>query len=481
MFDLEFQCCHVLHKYREDSQLEDLSLSVATCCISIAKIPRLKFYHHHYKNKPLNFTDHRSAFQHKDNWELFRALLVLRACGSNYLVDNSLKLGQRFLGERVLGWVLRPTLYKQFVAGTAIEDLAATTISLHAVGLRLMVAPTLEEDVDETCCSQTKYENNLKELLRLADMAHTCGGEKPCLQVKMTALLAAKTLEKLSKLKPSSEKLCTNLVENMAAVLAGCSTEKLLDFGLNLQDCDNICLALQRLSHLGKVAVSKDVHLLVDAEYSYVNSGCSIITLAMMAHFNQHSPLVANTFQCYFKDTWKNLNDEINISQQLGACFAAKIVRGAYLEKERCISPENVCTSHACTGENYNKTLEVGLHHAVTAGSKRTLIIIATHNENSVISALQSLQDMGISRRDGHVVFAQIYGMGEQISMPLAHAGYIVYKSVPMGPLNQVLPYLARRVAENRSVLRGARKERELLQQELKHRVLEKLHVVNIK
>nr|CAD7575603.1 unnamed protein product [Timema californicum] len=316
------------------------------------------------------------------------------------------QLGQLFLGDRVLGWVLRPTLYKQFVAGTAIEDLAATTISLRAVGLRLMVAPTLEEDVDETCCSQTKYENNLKELLRLADMAHTCGG---------------------------------------------------------------------------KVAISKDVHLLVDAEYSYVNSGCSIITLAMMAHFNQHSPLVANTFQCYFKDSWKNLNDEINISQQLGACFAAKIVRGAYLEKERCISPENVCTSHACTGENYNKTLEVGLHHAVTAGSKRTLIIIATHNENSVISALQSLQDMGISRRDGHVVFAQIYGMGEQISMPLAHAGYIVYKSVPMGPLNQVLPYLARRVAENRSVLQGARKERELLQQELKHRMLEKLHVVNMK
>jgi hypothetical protein len=40
-----------------------------------------------------------------------------------------------------------------------------------------------------------------------------------------------------------------------------------------------------------------------------------------------------------------------------------------------------------------------------------------------------------------------------------------------MGTLSQVLPYLARRAAENRSVLRGARKERELLQQELRWRL----------
>lgn len=40
----------------------------------------------------LQFSDHRRAFRHKSTWELLRALLILRACGSNFLVDNSLKV-----------------------------------------------------------------------------------------------------------------------------------------------------------------------------------------------------------------------------------------------------------------------------------------------------------------------------------------------------------------------------------------------------
>jgi hypothetical protein len=39
----------------------------------------------------------------------------------------------------------------------------------------------------------------------------------------------------------------------------------------------------------------------VDAEYSYVNPGCSLVALAMMAVFNQDRPVVANTYQSYFK------------------------------------------------------------------------------------------------------------------------------------------------------------------------------------
>ena len=53
----------------------------------------------------------------------------------------------------------------------------------------------------------------------------------------------------------------------------------------------------------------------------------------------------------------------------------------------------------------------------------------------------------------------------------LASAGYIVYKSVPFGPVNTLLPYFARRAAENRVVLQGTRKEQELLRSEILRRL----------
>ena len=46
-----------------------------------------------------------------------------------------------------------------------------------------------------------------------------------------------------------------------------------------------------------------------------------------------------------------------------------------------------------------------------------------------------------------------------------------MYKSVPFGPLNTLLPYFARRAAENRVVIQGTRKEQELLRAELERRI----------
>nr|AAH52815.1 Prodh2 protein [Mus musculus] len=48
----------------------------------------------------------------------------------------------------------------------------------------------------------------------------------------------------------------------------------------------------------------------------------------------------------------------------------------------------------------------------------------------------------------------------------------MVYKSIPYGCLEEVIPYLIRRAQENRSVLQGARREQALLSQELWRRLL---------
>lgn len=418
----------------------------------------------------LTFDDHHAVFSHKTNWELLRALSVLLMCGSDLLVDNSLQLLR--LADR-LGLsklVLKPTVYAQFVAGNTEQDLSKAAADLKTLNLRLMVAPTLEEDKGEASDKQDKYDRNLSELLSLAEMVSKHGGRNPCLQTKITSLLSADTLCSLTRRFYSRETSCTSMVEKVAEAISD-ETKSCDIQGLTTEENNNLRHAVRRLSVLGKTASSKSVRLMVDAEYSYVNGGCSLMTLAMMTVFNQVSPVIANTYQCYLKGASNAVSQEIRILEELGACFAAKIVRGAYLEKERQQPFPLTCESYEATGINYCRVLDQVLDYVVKNRNRRSFFVIATHNESAIHHAVEKLRQLGVQPDEDDIAFAQIYGMAEQISIPLASAGYTVYKSVPVGGLGQALPYLARRLAENRSVLAGARHERQLLQRELRRRL----------
>ena len=51
-------------------------------------------------------------------------------------------------------------------------------------------------------------------------------------------------------------------------------------------------------------------------------------------------------------------------------------------------------------------------------------------------------------------------------------AGYHMYKSIPFGEVGEVLPYLSRRAQENKTVFHRLTKEKNLIKEELKNRVL---------
>ncbi|KAG9349998.1 hypothetical protein JZ751_026351 [Albula glossodonta] len=244
-----------------------------------------------------------------------------------------------------------------------------------------------------------------------------------------------------------------------------------------------IAVAMEKMSSLGlrpmlAASVSK-VRVLVDAEYTYMNPALSLVTMAMMKKFNQKGAWIWNTYQCYLKESRLLLLDAISQSVDQSFCLGVKLVRGAYMDKERKLAkqegrPDPVHQSWEDTNDSYNGNLDIMLD-LISLHPQCYRIIVATHNEESVRHAVSRMGGLGIDKHAGSVCFGQLLGMCDHVSLTLAQQGYSVYKSVPYGSVDDTVPYLVRRAQENRTVLQGIRKERDLLRQELRRRLREGL------
>lgn len=248
--------------------------------------------------------------------------------------------------------------------------------------------------------------------------------------------------------------------------------------GLSESENAHFLCGLQRLNKIGEASADK-VRVLVDAEYTYINPALSLITMAMMKKFNQQSAWIWNTYQCYLKESRTLLLDAIQTSADQMFCLGVKLVRGAYMDKERNLAKKEERTdpiheSWEKTNESYNRCLEIMLN-LISEKPERYMIIVATHNEESVRRTVTRMLELGINRDSSSVCFGQLLGMCDHVSLTLAQHGFSVYKSVPYGTVDDTLPYLVRRAQENRTVLQGIRKERDLLRQELRRRVREKI------
>ncbi|XP_063871433.1 hydroxyproline dehydrogenase-like [Scylla paramamosain] len=471
----------------------------------------------------LDFGNVNWVFRHKTTRELMRGLLVLHACAVDPLVTHSYKLmkfGQRLMGERVLGLLMAP-FYYQFVAGNTEAELGRVSGILADVGVRLMVAPMLETDLGEGVDEQEMYLRNLTKTLLLVGQSRrqsVLGGSRPVCQTKMTAHLTADVLKRVSdayqslSLEGKVKAVATLgdlMVEEVKAKGSSSSSSPsvkrlLLSLPLQETDAQRLISCLPRLHQLGWHCVvvvawlqgrrcrDDGVVLAVDAEWTYTNPAINLMTLALMHIFNRGEageivrPVIWNTYQGYLKAAVENLQEDLAVASLLGSdvSFGAKLVRGAYMERERAWAaeqghPDPVNDTYEDTCTVYNRMVRVMLEEVARAGAAAKLqgtassraVMVATHNEESVVRAAELVGRLGLDPQGGDVVFAQVYGMAENISVPLAAAGFLVYKSVPVGTVGEVLPYLSRRAAENRAVMRGARRERQLLAKELAARV----------
>jgi len=229
---------------------------------------------------------------------------------------------------------------------------------------------------------------------------------------------------------------------------------------------------LRRIDTVLQYAKDRDVRVMIDAEQTYFQSAINRLCMEMMRTYNRDKAYVFNTYQCYLKDVLNNVILDLALSKREDFYFGAKIVRGAYMDQERLRAAtlgyeDPICPSYDATTKSYEAVLTQFMKAITERESGKIAVMIASHNEDSVRFAVNKMQEFGVVSTDRLICFGQLLGMCDQVSFSLGQAGYSVYKYVPYGPVEEVLPYLSRRATENKGILAKVKKEKRLLRLEL--------------
>ena len=225
-----------------------------------------------------------------------------------------------------------------------------------------------------------------------------------------------------------------------------------------------------RMMRVCEVAASKNISVSIDAEETWIQEPLDALTILMMDTFNKGRPIVFNTTQHYRTDRQQFLKDSYEAALERNFILGAKLVRGAYMEKERKRAvqmgyPSPIHPEKDSCDKDFNETIKFCIDHI-----DRVALVVASHNEYSNLYAAQLLQQKGLPLNHPHVHWSQLYGMSDNITFNLAHAGCSVSKYLPFGPIKDVIPYLMRRAQENTSVKGQTGRELGLIKKELARR-----------
>jgi proline dehydrogenase len=227
-----------------------------------------------------------------------------------------------------------------------------------------------------------------------------------------------------------------------------------------------------RVQEICEYAHRKGQPVFIDAEESWIQDAIDRLAMEMMEKYNTSQPIVYNTIQLYRKDRLQYLRDSRRQANKSGFILAVKLVRGAYMEKERDRAVEQgydspIHENKVATDEDYNAAVDYCLKHL-----DEVSFVAGTHNDESVQHLVTRMDELGIAREHPYVNFSQLYGMGDNLSYVLAKNGYNVSKYVPYGPVADAIPYLIRRAQENSSAAGHMSRELDLIQKELARRKL---------
>lgn len=384
----------------------------------------------------LSFDDTSVAFSHKSDKELRKMHLLFTAINNRFLTKTGTKMVKIALKLKLpVQRFIKKTIYQQFCGGETLESCNNTIQKLSAYNVKTILDYAAEGLEKEEAYDQAKAEK-----LAVIEKASASDALPFCV-FKITSLGNFSLLEKLQSGKALSSK------ETAA-------------YQRIKERVDGIC----------KVAYETDVRILIDAEESWIQGVIDNMAEEMMEKYNQQKTIIYNTYQMYQRHAFTNLRKAFMRAATYRYHLGAKLVRGAYMEKERERAramnyPDPIQPDRDATDDDYNKALLYCLNN-----KQRISVFAGSHNEYSNYYLTLLMEKHGMAPNDPRVYFSQLYGMSDNISFNLALAGYNVAKYVPYGPLESVLPYLFRRSEENTSVAGQSSRELNLIQKEIQRR-----------
>jgi proline dehydrogenase len=405
------------------------------------------------QTNPISFDNTEIAFAHKNNKELKKAHFLFSSMGKPWLVNLGLKITPSAIKWHLpfTKTVIRSTIFQQFVGGETLQETAEVAAKLQKYNVQVILDYGVEGMEGEENFNNAKLE--FKKVIAYAATQPNI----PFMSIKVTGFARFSLLEKLDTAMHNSSgtlmKRYLNAIETLPA------DEK--------EEWHKVC---SRMLEICEEAAAKNIGVLVDAEETWIQDPVDVLTMLMMDMFNKQKAVVYNTLQLYRSDRLQFLKDSYAAAAERNFILGAKLVRGAYMEKERERAasmnyPSPIQTDKQSADNDYNAALEFCIDHL-----EKTALIVASHNEYSNLYATQLLDKKGYAHSHPHIHFSQLYGMSDNITFNLARSGCSVSKYLPFGPIKDVVPYLMRRARENSSVAGQTGRELGLIKKEMSRR-----------
>ncbi len=386
----------------------------------------------------LDLQDTAVAFADKSNAELKKRYWLFRMMNSASLNSFGTKMAELSLRFHLpFKWAIKATVFKHFCGGETIEECEGTVVNLSKSKIGAILDYSVEGRYEEEDFGRTK-----EEIIRTIKRAKD-DDRVPFAVFKVTGIAPLGTLEKVSS--------GTELTEK-----GEWKWERIR----------------HRVNSICEYAHSIDQQLFIDAEETWIQNAIDKLVTEMMEKYNRDRPLIFNTIQLYRHDRLEFLKVTHQEARDKGYFYGIKLVRGAYMEKERERAADlgyesPIQPDKESTDRDYNLALKYCVENI-----KDMAVVCASHNEESNRCLAELLSQHNLAVNQPNAFFSQLYGMSDNLSYNLANAGYNVSKYVPYGPITDTIPYLIRRAEENSSVTGQMSRELELIAKELKRRKL---------
>ena len=376
----------------------------------------------------MEFNNTKIAFNYKSDFDLKRAYFLFKLLSLGVIS----KMGRKFLKTLVMlnlpiDSLIKKTIYAQFCGGTDIFDCVQVIDNLKKSNVYSILDYSVEGSINEN-----DFEMSMNKCLAI-----------------------------LSECK--SKDLSNFIVFKPSAVGRFSLYKKVtLNQKLTQKEEDEWLRVEGRFDRICSEASKRDIMVLVDAEESWIQTAIDELVVKMMKTYNSEKAIVFTTIQAYRRDRFDYL---VKLHKQLSSetKIGVKLVRGAYMEKERKRAKKYnyqspICDDKNHTDEVFNNSLKFIIQNINHFG-----LFIGSHNELSNKLSAELLKKYKIRPDDSRIWFSQLYGMSDNISFTLANNGYNVAKYLPFGPVREVMPYLMRRLDENSSISSQTNRELQLI------------------